>query len=312
MKIGILTLNPCIDRALYLTDMLTPGNIHRVESVVENVAGKGLNQAMVLENLGTICDYFSFGSPFSDNEMDRKIRSHSFRYHKVSAMCGIRINTKVIDSDGKGTELNEAGGPIQKEELEQILSDVDSFDGDILSVCGSIPHPVEKSVYKSIIERAGKRGIITVLDADGEALYYGLRGRPDYIKPNRRELAGLFGLNESDLDCDDKVIALARRIHEEYGTRVLCTLDADGSVYVGSDGIWRVGAAKVPMRGFAGAGDTYLAAFLHARYQKNMDIEECLSFAARASAAKIALGGSNLPRRENIDVMEDVRVERIG
>lgn len=312
MKIAVLTLNPCIDRAVYLSGALVPGDIHRAVRVVENAAGKGLNQAVVLQNLGTICDYYSFASTVPGDAMDRFIRSCDFRYHPTTCLCGVRTNVKIIDGEGVGTELNEAGGPIGDAELAQILSDIDAFEGDVLSVCGSIPQPVEKSVYKSVIERAGKRGLITVLDADGEALRQGLEGNPDYIKPNRRELAGLFGMAERDLDSDGKVIELARRVNGQYGTRVLCTLDESGSVYVGREGVWRVGVAKVPLRGFAGAGDTYLAAFLHARYAESKDIPTSLAFAARASAAKIALDGSDLPTRAMIDAVAEVRVEQIG
>lgn len=311
MNIAILTLNPCIDRALYLGKPLVTGDIHRVARVVENAAGKGLNQAVVFENLGTTPDYYSFCAQGED-AMSRFIATRSLRNHATVAACGIRTNIKVIDSDGVGTELNEAGGPIAQAELDALLSELDAFDGDILSVCGSIPQGVEKSVYSNIIARAKAKRQITVLDADGEALKKGLEGRPDYIKPNRRELAGLFDMTERELDSDEKVISLARRVLEQYGTAVLCTLDADGSLYVGHDGIYRVGVAKVPLRGFAGAGDTYLAAFLHAKYAEHQPTPDALAFAARASAAKIALGGSELPTKEQIEAVEQVKVQNLA
>lgn len=310
MKIAILTLNPCIDRALYLEKPLRTGDIHRVARVVENAAGKGLNQAVVLENLGTIPDYYSFCARGED-AMSRFIATRSLRYHATDVSCGIRTNIKVIDSEEIGTELNEAGGPITRDELDTLLTELDGFEGDIVSVCGSIPVGVEKSVYAKILARAKEKGQITVLDADGEALKKGLEGRPDYIKPNRRELAGLFDMTERELDSDEKVISLARRVLEQYGTAVLCTLDADGSIYIGHDGVYRVGVATVPLRGFAGAGDTYLAAFLHAKYVKKQFTPDALSFAARASAAKIALGGSELPSREQIDAVEQVKVQKV-
>ena len=311
MNIAILTLNPCIDRALYLSKPLRTGDIHRTERVVENAAGKGLNQAVVFENLGTMPDYYSFSAQGED-AMSRFIATRALRNHAIVAACGIRTNIKVIDSDGVGTELNEAGGPITQDELDALLWELDRFEGDIVSVCGSIPAGVEKDIYAQILARAKAKGHITVLDADGEALKKGLEGRPDYIKPNRRELAGLFDMTERELDSDEKVISLARRVLETYGTAVLCTLDADGSLYVGHDDIWRVGVAKVPLRGFAGAGDTYLVAFLHAKYAENKPTPDALAFAARASAAKIALGGSELPTREQIEAVEQVGVCAIG
>lgn len=311
MNIAILTLNPCIDRALYLGKPLVTGDIHRVARVVENAAGKGLNQAVVLENLGVTSDYYSFSAQGED-AMSRFIATRALRNHATVAACGIRTNIKVIDSDGTGTELNEAGGPIAQEELDALLSELDAFEGDIVSVCGSIPAGVDKDIYANILARAKAKGHLTVLDADGEALQKGLAGRPDYIKPNRRELAGLFDMREDELQSDEQVIELASRVLNTYGTSVLCTLDADGSLYVGHDGIWRVGVAKVPLRGFAGAGDTYLAAFLHAKYAENKPTPDALAFAARASAAKIALGGSELPTRAHIDAVERVKVQKLA
>ena len=312
MKIAVVTLNPCIDRALYLAKPLRAGDIHRTERVVENAAGKGLNQAVVFENLGTLCDYYSFGSCETGDVTSRFIASHAFRYHATSCACGIRTNVKVIDSDGVGTEINEAGGPISQAELSAILNDIDAFEGDIISVCGSVPGGVDKSIYKQIVASAKQRGMVAVLDADGEALRAGLLSRPDVIKPNRRELAGLFGMAEAELDSDEKVISLARRVLDDYGTTVLCTLDADGSLCVSPEGIFRVGVADVELCGFAGAGDTYLASFLHAKYAEGADMATALSFAARASGAKIALGGSELPTREQIEKIPPVKVEKIG
>ena len=312
MKIAVVTLNPCVDRALYLSKPLRAGDIHRVARVVQNAAGKGLNQAVVLENLGTLCDYYSFGSRDAGDVTSNFIASHAFCYHATPSACGIRTNVKVIDSDGVGTELNEAGGPISEAELSALLGELDAFEGDIVSVCGSVPAGVDKSIYKMIIEKAKRRGMIAVLDADGEALRAGLEGRPDVIKPNRRELAGLFGMAESELDSDERVISLARRVLDQYGTTVLCTLDADGSIGVSRDGVYRVGVADVELCGFAGAGDTYLASFLHAKYAEGADMATALSFASRASGAKIALGGSDLPTREQIEIVPPVRVEKIG
>ena len=210
-----------------------------------------------------------------------------------------------------GTEINEKGGPITKDELAFILAAVEQSECNILSVCGSIPQGVESSIYQTVIAHAKEQGRITVLDADGDALKLGLSAKPDYIKPNRRELAGLCDTTEAALADENEVIAHASRIVEQYGTTVLCTMDEHGSLYVGKDGVWRVGVAKYPLRGFSGAGDTYLAAFLYARYAQNSDVPTALSFAARASAAKIALDGTQLPTKEQIDAVPMVEVVRL-
>ena len=308
---AILTLNPCIDKCVYLPAPLTPGTIHRVENSVEHVAGKGLNQALLLRNLGAKVDYYSFGSKNLGDAAHAFIEAQHIGYHKTPTHTGIRTNLKIVDAAGVGTEINERGGPVTEDELNQILSDVEKHSGNILSVCGSIPQGVEKSVYNSVLSRAKAQGKITVLDADGDALRIGLQACPDYIKPNRRELAGLCDTTEQALADEAEVIRHATSILEQYGTTVLCTMDEHGSLYVGKEGVWRVGVAKYPLRGFSGAGDTYLAAFLFARYAQNSDLPAALSFAARASAAKIALDGTELPSKEQIDAVPEVEVTKV-
>ena len=307
---AIVTLNPCIDKCVYLPTALKTGSINRVQNAIQNVAGKGLNQALLLRNLGVIVDYYSFGSA-DGNVSDAFIEAQNIRYHKTPTAAGIRTNLKIIDTDGIGTEINEPGGPITPEELADILSNISKCENTILSVCGSIPQGVEKSVYQDIIKQAKEQGKITVLDADGDALRLGLQACPDYIKPNRRELAGLCHTTEQALADEAEVIRHAQSIVETYGTTVLCTMDEHGSLYVGQDGIWRVGVAKYPLRGFSGAGDTYLASFLYARYDQNADVPAALSFAARASAAKIALDGTDLPSRDQINAVPQVEVTRL-
>ena len=308
--VSVLTLNPCIDRCIYLPGKLTPGTIHRATRTVQDIAGKGLNQGVVMKHLGCEVEYYSFGSREHD-AVDDYIESLGLIYKKTPAACGIRCNVKIVDADGQGTEINEKGGPIQKSETEQILEALEGSDAPIVSVCGSIPQGIEADIYRKIIEKAKEKGRITVLDADGEALKCGISACPDLIKPNRRELAGLYDLRESDLADENKVISLARQVYERYGTTVLCTLDESGSIYVGAEGIFRAGVAKLPLLGFSGAGDTYLGAYIYAKFKQKKTAPEAISFAARASAAKIALPGSLLPTKEQIDAVGEVEVWQV-
>lgn len=307
--VSVFTLNPCIDRCMYLPGALTPGTIHRALRSVENVAGKGLNQSIVLKNLGCEVAYYYFGNGQED-AVDAHIRSLGLEYHKIEADCGIRWNIKIVDVQGTGTEINEKGGPIRPEETERMIRALRGAQGPIVSMCGSIPQGMEKDIYCTMIKEAKETGKYTVMDADGEALKYGMEAKPDLIKPNRRELAGLFDLQEEEIKDEKSVIRLAKEVYRKYGTTVLCTMDEEGSLYVGEEGVYRAGVAKLPLLGFSGAGDTYLAAYLYAKIKKKKSAPQAISFAARASAAKIALEGSLLPTKEQIEAVEEVKTEK--
>ena len=183
----------------------------------------------------------------------------------------------------------------------------------MLSLCGSIPQGVEKSVYNSLITVANTAGVPTILDCDGEALALGLQAKPALIKPNSRELAGLVGESEERVRNVGFLVQACGKIREKFGTAVLCTLDADGSVYVGKEGVFRIGTAPVPLAGFSGAGDTYLSAFVHMYFGQKKPIEQALCFGAAASCAKIALPGTLLPEKEQIDaLLPQITVTKIG
>ena len=66
----------------------------------------------------------------------------------------------------------------------------------------------------------------------------GLQAKPALIKPNRRELAGLIGENEEKLRDIDFLVEACGKVVFHYDTDVICTLDEDGSVFVGHGGVW--------------------------------------------------------------------------
>ena len=314
MKIAIITLNPGVDRIVYLPDPLHPGTMNRSTHTVMNQGSKGANQAMMLKELREDPVYYAFTGGAMGHFCESFTRDAGIESRFFPTECGVRLNIKVIDSEGGCTELNEKGGPVTAEELDSLLNALycDISRCDMVSLCGSIPQGVEKSVYNSIIRMAKEASVPTVLDCDGEALSLGLQAKPTLIKPNRRELAGLIGEKEEKLNDFDFLVEACGKVVFHYDTDVICTLDEDGSVYVGREGVWKIGVANVPLRGFSGAGDTYLSAYIHKRYGEGVSVPDALRYAAAASCAKIALEGTTLPSVDQIEALIDqIKIAKI-
>ena len=305
MRIAVITLNPGVDRIVYLPTPLHPGTMNRSTHTVMNQGSKGANQAMMLSSLGEEPVYYSFTGGAMGDFCESFTRERGIPSRMIPTACGVRLNIKVIDSEGGCTELNEKGGPVTEEEIAQMLNalqnDIRTYD--MVSLCGSIPQGVEKSVYNSIITMAREAGVPAVLDCDGEALSLGLQANPALIKPNRRELAGLIGEAEEKLKDIRFLVEACGKIVSQYDTDIICTLDEDGSVFVGKEGVWKIGIAKVPLMGFSGAGDTYLSAYIHKRYGEKTPIPEALRYAAAASCAKVAKEGTTLPTLKEIEAL---------
>lgn len=313
MKFAVLSLNPGIDRVLYLGSPMRPGEMNRASKSVTSQGSKGANVAVMLSRLGCGVEYYSFTGGMYGNVSDSFIAAEAEKNpgkimaHYVESGCGVRVNTKVIDSDGVCTELNERGGVFTKSESDALTEAFLASDADIFCMCGSIPQGVENSVYKSLTEKLNSRGKVTVLDCDGEALRLGMEAKPGFIKPNLFELGvflkstGLWKSELSEVEKSEEFIAAAcGKLHKNSGTEILCTLGSSGSVATGVEGSYFCPPAKVTMRGFSGAGDCFLAGFLAAYFNEGKTLPEALAQASACGGAKVEIEGTLLPVAERV------------
>ncbi len=326
MKIATLTLNPCIDKTLYFNSPFTTGALNRAAYAMTNAGGKGINVARIYRRLGIRATAYGFSGGAVGTMLESLLSSEDIPTAFTETSCDTRMCVKLIDADGVCTEANEAGGPMLdieyaslKRDLLAFVSDcVENGESGILFAGGSIPAGLPKSAYRELIAElnlAGNEHIRFVLDADGEALKEGLKSSPWLIKPNSFELSGLLGYEitgKNPAELAVNVAKASRRICAEYNTNVLCTMGGDGAVFTGADGSFYVNAPRVTLRGFTGAGDTFLASFVFAYEKNEHDIESALCFASSAAAAKVELAGTEMPDKDAMmRFVEKVSAEKL-
>ena len=308
-KFAVLSLNPGIDRALYLPSPMAAGTMNRAARSVTTQGSKGANVAIMLHRLGCDVEYYTFGGGEFGELSNSFLTREGIKVNSVDTVCGVRMNTKVIDSECVCTELNERGGVFLPCEVAALTEAFMATDADVICLCGSIPQGVEKDVYKVFTEFGKSTGKRVVLDCDGDALVLGLEANPDIIKPNEYELenlglsTGLFGKFSTDPEERLKEVTEACvKVAKKYKTTVICTRGADGSVHVNPQGkvIFRE-SMKVRLIGFSGAGDTFLSGYIAARFDKGFTEEYALICATAAGASKVVLEGSELPEATDID-----------
>lgn len=308
-KFAVLSLNPGIDRALYLPSPMMSGSLNRAARSVTTQGSKGANVAIMLHRLGCDVEYYTFGGGEFGDLSNSFLTREGIKVNSVETICGVRMNTKVIDSECVCTELNERGGVFRPDEVAALTEAFTATDADVLCLCGSIPQGVEKDVYKVFTEFGKSTGKRVVLDCDGEALVLGLEANPDIIKPNEYELENLgisTGMFEKfSTDQEERlrdVTEACVKVAERYGTTVICTRGAEGAVHANPKGevIFRE-SMKVRLLGFSGAGDTFLSGYIAARFDKGFTEEYALICATAAGAAKVVLEGTELPEATDID-----------
>jgi fructose-1-phosphate kinase PfkB-like protein len=133
--------------------------------------------------------------------------------------------------------------------------------------------------------------------------------KPYMIKPNQFELEQFCG-KKFDLDNNfdaelEKIRQEIKKIYEETGVIVLCTLGEYGGLYCGGEGIYYKNAPKVELKGFTGAGDTFLTAFCAVYFglfnlPEGSGAECALKFAVAASAAKVRKPGTEFAAVDEI------------
>jgi len=303
MRIVTLALNPAIDRTMYFPDVKIGGLNRASAKAVTSIGGKGITNSFVFKSLGIDVMCLGFWGGNNGSLVIQAFEKEKVDYNADFTKHETRMNIKIISENNEPTEFNESGGPILPEERERMLGRIKEAlrSAEYFFMGGSVPAGIEKSFYRDILNLESKAEFI--LDCDGEALKLCManRKKPYMIKPNQFELEQLCG-KKFNLDDDfkaglEQIKTEIKKIYDETGVIVLCTLGGYGGLYCGGEGIYYVNAPEVELKGFAGAGDTFLTAFCAVYFglfnlPEGSGAETALKFAVAASAAKVKKPGT--------------------
>lgn len=305
-----VTLNPCIDRTIYL-DKLTVGSYNRVKDVRSDLAGKGLNVSIVLQNLNedTLCTGFNFTE--NGALLEELLHDHSVAYDFISAKGAIRTNIKLFDNSCQiMTEVNEAGPFVSSDAVEALLDKIDSLldKTDILVMSGSVPPGVPADIYQRLIRMANVRHVKSILDASGEPFLLGLKEKPYLIKPNTLEFEQAF---HSPIRPDSIPMDVLHRILEG-GIPYLCiSMGEEGALFVDREHVYRARPLPLTPQGLTGAGDSMVAGICYAIRQK-LGSPDMLRYACASAGASIRKPGTILATEADIrELLPQVEIEQI-
>jgi len=318
MKIATLTLNPAVDRTMYC-GIAKIGALNRAVAPSMMIhGGKGTNVSCALKQFGAESTAYGFiGGEMGDLFL-KLLEPYGIDINFTRTESESRLNFKVISENGAATEFNEAGGEIKPSEKEELLEKIKNNlnNIDLFIMGGSVPPGAGKGIYGDIINLGGGKTKF-IADCDGEALKLCMSGakKPYIIKPNQFELEQYVGkkfdlknnFNEELKKIKQELI----RIYIETGVIILCTLGEYGGIYCGPEGLSYIRSPKVEVKGFTGAGDTFLTAFAAVYFgmfdklpMKLYSPEAtALAFAVAASTAKVTKPGTEFASLDEITEM---------
>ncbi|WP_332821290.1 1-phosphofructokinase [Pseudomonas sp.] len=300
-RILTLTLNPALDLTVSL-EALQVGTVNRSLGLHSHAAGKGLNVAQVLADLGHKVTVSGFLGLANAAPFEALFARRGFVDAFVRVPGESRSNIKLAEHGGRITDLNGPGPQVEAahqaellEELEQIVA-----GHDAIVVAGSLPQGVSPEWFAALLRRLQAFGLPLALDSSGAALRAGLAVAPWLIKPNEEELAdacGLWSSTAADLQ------AAALRLRTAGVEHVLLSRGAEGVYWFGPDIALQARPPRVEVVSTVGAGDSLLAAALHGLLI-GWPAERTLRLATAIAAQAVTQLGFGIHDREQLARLE--------
>ena len=260
-KILTLTLNPALDLTVQLP-RLEPGQVNRSDEMHTHAAGKGVNVAQVLADLGHQLTVSGFLGADNPQAFETLFARRGFVDAFIRVPGETRSNLKLAESDGRITDVNGPGPLVSVAAQQALLDRLDEIapDHDAVVVAGSLPQGVSPAWLQALIERLKNLGLKVALDTSGEALRAALKAGPWLIKPNAEELAEVF---DSQMVSVAAQAAVASRLHAQGIEHVVISDGAQGVNWFSVGSAMHATPPKVSVASTVGAGDSLLAGMLH-------------------------------------------------
>jgi 1-phosphofructokinase len=290
-----LTLNPALDHIVRL-DHLDIGETNRMSEELIKAGGKGINVSKLLKNLGEDSIILGYVGGFTGDELERKlVEDEKLKTDLIHVKKGFtRINVK-IKADLE-TEINGPGLDISQKEVDELFNKLNNIkDGDYLFLSGSIPHALDQDFYKKIMESLKDKDVKIIVDTSGHALKETLDLRPYLIKPNLRELEGIFDIRIKDRK---NLSTYSKKLQAMGARNIIVSLGKDGAYMVDEDG--KEYFSKAPQGKLidsVGAGDSMVAGFVYGK-DKGLSYEEAFKFSVASGSATAF--SENLGKKEEI------------
>ena len=311
MRIATVTLNPAFDLVGRLA-RIEIGEVNTVETLGLYPAGKGINVAKVLADLGiklSVTGFLGeenqgdFVQAFAQNDVEDK-------FYRIAGKT--RINVKITETEADVTDLNFLGFEIREQDWKAFIRQSQTWENqyDLVAVCGSLPRGVTPEQFAAWLESLHQQGLKVVLDSSNAALTAGLTAHPWLVKPNRRELEVWAGRS---LHTIEEVIEAAEQLRSHGIENVIISMGEKGSVWLNSEGVLQ---AQPPhcknVVSTVGAGDSMVAGLIYG-FSQGWSKEKTLSFASATSALAVSQSNVGISDKQALEqILAQVKLTNLS
>jgi len=291
-KILSITLNPAIDLTVQL-DQLKVGEVNRQLTAQSQAAGKGLNVAQVLKDLGHELIVSGFLGQDNRQIFDHHIQQEQFDNQFIYVAGETRQNIKVAEASGQMTDINGKGFFVDTSAKQQLCERLSQLilEVDVIVIAGSLPQGFSAEELSTLIlwlQSAGKK---VAVDTSGVALKAAIAAHPwlteTYHLPAETfaEQQHLFASLNSQIE------------------HIVVSMGENGVNWLHRTQPLHATAPKVTVQSTVGAGDSLLAGMIHGLLSSTSP-EETLKTATAIASNAVTQIGFALP---DFAVIEDLK-----
>ncbi|MCF7479063.1 1-phosphofructokinase [Vibrio sp. J2-4] len=297
-KVVTITLNPALDLTGSVNE-LNVGSVSLVQQSNLHAAGKGVNVAKVLSDLGadvTVTGFLGKDNPELFHQLFNDI---GVKNEFVEVQGATRINVKLVEASGNVSDINFPGVQVTADEIarfeETLFRLAETHDYFVLA--GSLPGGVTAEQCAAWIKALHQQGKKVLFDSSKAALKSGIEAHPWLIKPNDEELGDFVG---EHLETPEQCQAAAQTLSDKGIENIVVSMGADGVMWL-NQGEWlRAQPPRMNVVSTVGAGDTLVAGLCWGHMQL-MPKNDLLRFATALSALAVSQIGVGLTSQEELE-----------
>ncbi len=175
-RVATITLNPAYDPVGF-TPEIERGEVNSVRTTGLHAAGKGINVAKVLKDLGIDVTVGGFSGKDNRDGFQQLFSELGIANRFRVVQGRTRINVKLTEKDGEVTDFNFSGFEVTPGDWERFVNDSLSWLGqfDMVCVSGSLPSGVSPEAFTDWMTRLRSQCPCIIFDSSREALVAGLK-----------------------------------------------------------------------------------------------------------------------------------------
>ena len=308
-KILTVTLNPAVDKT-YTTQGLTVGNVNRMRTVMKIAGGKGVNVTKVLRQYGFDVAATGFLGGYSGRFIGEELERIGAEDHFVYVAEETRSNMNILADDGYVTEILEPGPTISLREQEEFLARYDTLleQCGLVILSGSVAQGIGTDIYEKLVVRARGASVPVYLDSNGEGLRYGMRAKPQLIKPNQKELEYLMGRR---LTRREEIVGAARLFLENGIAQVVVSMGARGLLSISGENVLYARTERIEAVNTVGCGDCVVASYAMSYLMGESEEQAIVRACAISAANATTLVSTDIPLETAKELMNKIILEKI-